>query len=168
MKPDKGTIKWGKTIEYDYFPADNSAYFENNNLNLIEWLAQYSSDTSEAFLRGFLGRMLFSGEQPLKKVKVLSGGEKVRCMFSKLMLSGANFLLLDQPTNHLDLESIQAVNDGLVNYKGCLLFTSHDHNFVETIANKIIEITDKGAFAIDTSFGEYLNDEKIQVKVESV
>ena len=168
MKPDKGTIKWGKTIEYDYFPADNSAYFENNNLNLIEWLAQYSSDTSEAFLRGFLGRMLFSGEQPLKKVKVLSGGEKVRCMFSKLMLSGANFLLLDQPTNHLDLESIQAVNDGLVNYKGCLLFTSHDHNFVETIANKIIEITDKGAFAIDTSFGEYLNDEKIQVKVESM
>ena len=168
MKPDKGTIKWGKTIEYDYFPADNSAYFENNNLNLIEWLAQYSSDTSEAFLRGFLGRMLFSGEQPLKKVKVLSGGEKVRCMFSKLMLSGANFLLLDQPTNHLDLESIQAVNDGLVNYKGCLLFTSHDHNFVETIANKIIEITDKGAFVIDTSFGEYLNDEKIQVKVESM
>ena len=107
-------------------------------------VAKYSKDTTDLYLRGFLGRMLFSGEQPLKKVNVLSGGEKVRCMFSKLMLSGANVLILDQPTNHLDLESIQAVNDGLVAYKGCLIFTSHDHSFVESIANKVIEITDTG------------------------
>ncbi|MFA5407778.1 MAG: ATP-binding cassette domain-containing protein [Bacilli bacterium] len=168
IKPDKGTIKWGQTVEYDYFPSDNSKYFDNCKLNLIQWLAQYSKDTSEIFLRGFLGRMLFTGDQPLKVVNVLSGGEKVRCMFSKLMLSGANLLLLDQPTNHLDLESIQAVNDGLVAYKGCLIFTSHDHSFIETIANKVIEVTDKGAFTWDTTFGQYLNDEKIQKKVESM
>jgi ATPase subunit of ABC transporter with duplicated ATPase domains len=112
--------------------------------------------------------MLFSGEQPLKTVKVLSGGEKVRCMFSKLMLSGANLLLLDQPTNHLDLESIQAVNDGLVAYKGCLIFTSHDHSFIETITNKIIEITNTGAFVKDMAFNEYLDDEKIQKKIEEM
>jgi ATPase subunit of ABC transporter with duplicated ATPase domains len=168
MKPDTGTIKWGQTVEYDYFPIDNSSYFDGCNLNLIEWLAQYSKDTTESFLRGFLGRMLFSGEQPLKVVNVLSGGEKVRCMLSKLMLSGANLLMLDQPTNHLDLESIQAVNDGLIAYRGCLIFTSHDHNFIETIANKMIEITDKGAFVIDMPFGEYLNDEKIQKKVAAM
>ncbi|MDD3304508.1 MAG: ATP-binding cassette domain-containing protein [Bacilli bacterium] len=166
MKPDKGTFKFGQTVEFDYFPLDNSAYFEGSHLNLIEWLAQYSKDTSEIFLRGFLGRMLFSGEQPLKMVSVLSGGEKVRCMFSKLMLSGANLLMLDQPTNHLDLESIQAVNDGLVAYKGCLLFTSHDHSFIDTVANKVIEITDNGAFSIDMSFSDYLADEKIQSKIE--
>jgi ATPase subunit of ABC transporter with duplicated ATPase domains len=168
IKPDKGTIKWGQTVEYDYFPSDNSKYFENNDLNLIEWLAQYSKDTSEIFLRGFLGRMLFSGEQPLKTVKVLSGGEKVRCMFSKLMLSGANLLLLDHPTNHLDLESIQAVNDGLVAYKGCLIFTSHDHSFIETIANKVIEITNTGTFVKDMTFNEYLADEKVQKKIETM
>lgn len=168
MEPDTGTIKWGQTVEYDYFPTDNSKYFENKELNLIEWLSQYSKDTSESFLRGFLGRMLFSGEQPLKMVNVLSGGEKVRCMFSKLMLSGANLLLLDQPTNHLDLESIQAVNDGLAAYRGCLIFTSHDHSFIETIANKVIELTDKGAFSVDLTFNEYLNDEKIQKKIESM
>ncbi|MDD2202869.1 MAG: ATP-binding cassette domain-containing protein [Bacilli bacterium] len=166
MKPDKGTFKFGQTVEFDYFPLDNSAYFEGSHLNLIEWLAQYSKDTSEIFLRGFLGRMLFSGEQPLKMVSVLSGGEKVRCMFSKLMLSGANLLMLDQPTNHLDLESIQAVNDGLVAYKGCLLFPSHDHSFIDTVANKVIEITDNGAFSIDMSFSDYLADEKIQSKIE--
>ncbi len=166
MKPDKGTFKFGQTVEFDYFPLDNSAYFEGSHLNLIEWLAQYSKDTSEIFLRGFLGRMLFSGEQPLKMVSVLSGGEKVRCMFSKLMLSGANLLMLDQPTNHLDLESIQAVNDGLVAYKGCLLFTSYDHSFIDTVANKVIEITDNGAFSIDMSFSDYLADEKIQSKIE--
>ena len=166
MKPDKGTIKWGQTVEYDYFPSDNNKYFEGSNLNLIEWLAQYSKDTTESFLRGFLGRMLFSGEQPLKTVKVLSGGEKVRCMFSKLMLSGANLLLLDTPTSHLDLESIQAVNDGLVSYKGCLIFTSHDHSFIDSIANKVLEITDKGCFSIDLPFNEYLNDEKVQNRVE--
>ena len=168
MKPDKGIVKWGQTVECDYFPADNSKYFDDSNLNLIEWLAKYSKDTTDLYLRGFLGRMLFSGEQPLKKVNVLSGGEKVRCMFSKLMLSGANVLILDQPTNHLDLESIQAVNDGLVAYKGCLIFTSHDHSFVESIANKVIEITDTGVFLKEISFNEYLNDEKIQNKIESM
>lgn len=168
LKPDKGTVKWGQTVTYDYFPIDNAKYFDNKNLNLIEWLAQYSKDTSESFLRGFLGRMLFSGEQPLKSVSVLSGGEKVRCMFSKLMLSEANFLLLDQPTNHLDLESIQAVNDGLASYKGCLIFTSHDHSFIETIATKIIEITDTGAYVVNTNLEEYLNDEKTQSKVEKM
>jgi ATPase subunit of ABC transporter with duplicated ATPase domains len=160
MEPDTGTIKWGQTVECDYFPADNTKYFENKDLNLINWLAQYSKDTSESFLRGFLGRMLFSGEQPLKNVSVLSGGEKVRCMFSKLMLSGANFLLIDQPTNHLDLESIQAVNDGLIAFRGSLIFTSHDHSFIETVANKVIEITKDGCFSIDLPFDEYLNDEK--------
>lgn len=168
LEPDRGVIKWGQTVEYDYFPIDNSKYFENKDLNLIEWLAGYSKDQSESFLRGFLGRMLFAGEQPLKSVSVLSGGEKVRCMFSKLMLSGANLLLLDQPTNHLDLESIQAVNDGLVSYRGCLIFTSHDHSFIETIATKVIEIGDKGSFVIDTTLEEYLNDEKIQSKVEKL
>lgn len=168
LKPDKGTIKWGQTVEYDYFPADNAKYFENKNTNLIEWLSQYSKDTSESYLRGLLGRMLFSGEQPFKMVNVLSGGEKVRCMFSKLMVSGANLLLLDQPTNHLDLESIQALNDGLVAYKGCLIFASHDYSFIETIANKIIELTDKGCLAVDLSFNDYQNDEKIQKKVDAM
>lgn len=168
MRPDSGTVKWGQTIEYGYYPKDNSAYFEDTNLNLIEWLAQYSKDTSESFLRGFLGRVLFSGDSPLKQVKVLSGGEKVRCMFAKLMLSGANMLLLDQPTNHLDLESIQAVNDGMVAYKGGLIFTSHDHSFIDTIANKIIEITKKGVFVRDTTFDEYLSDPKVQAKLEEM
>ena len=165
LKQDSGTFKWGQTMEVDYFPADNTKYFDGNNLNLIEWLGQYSKDTSESFLRGFLGRMLFSGDQPLKKVHVLSGGEKARCMFSKLMLSGANVMLLDQPTNHLDLESIQAVNDGLTSFKGCLIFTSHDHSFIETIANKVIEIGDHGVFSIEMPFDEYLNSEKVQQKV---
>lgn len=168
MTPDKGTIKWGQTVEYDYFPIDNSKYFEGSNLNLIEWLAQYSKDTSDSYLRGFLGRMLFAGDQPLKSVKVLSGGEKVRCMFSKLMLRGSNFLLLDQPTNHLDLESIQAVNDGLVAFKGNIIFTSHDHSFIDTIANKVIELTNSGAFVSNMSFNEYLNDDKVQKKVEAM
>ncbi|MFA5603230.1 MAG: ATP-binding cassette domain-containing protein [Bacilli bacterium] len=168
MEPDSGTIKWGATVEPDYLPQDNSEYFENNNSNLIEWLGQYSKDQSESFLRGFLGRMLFSGDQPLKKVKVLSGGEKVRCMFSKLMIKGSNFLILDQPTNHLDLESIQAVNDGLVEYKGSIIFTSHDHSFIDSIANKIIEITPNGSFSVEMKFSEYLEDEKIQNRISKM
>lgn len=168
LEADSGSFKWGQTVEYGYLPQDNSKYFENNDKNLIEWLADYSKDQSENFLRGFLGRMLFSGEQPLKKVKVLSGGEKVRCMFSKLMIQGNNFLLLDQPTNHLDLESIQAVNDGLINYRGGLLFTSHDQKFVESIANKIIEITPSGAYVVEAKLSEYLNDEKIQKRIEKM
>ncbi len=168
MEPDSGTIRWGTTVEHDYLPQDNSAYFENNNSNLIEWLAEYSKDQSESFLRGFLGRMLFSGDQPLKKVKVLSGGEKVRCMFSKLMVKGSNFLILDQPTNHLDLESIQAVNDGLVDYRGCIMFTSHDHNFIDSIANKIIEITSSGAYSVEMKFSDFLEDEKIQKRISKM
>lgn len=168
MEPDSGTIRWGATVEPDYLPQDNSAYFENNNSNLIEWLGQYSKDQSESFLRGFLGRMLFSGDQPLKKVKVLSGGEKVRCMFSKLMIKGSNFLILDQPTNHLDLESIQAVNDGLVEYKGSIIFTSHDHSFIDSVANKIVEITPSGSFSVEMKFSEYLEDEKIQNRISKM
>ncbi len=167
MEPDSGTIRWGTTVEYDYLPQDNDSYF-NNELNLIEWLSQYSDDQSENFIRSFLGRMLFSGEETLKKVKVLSGGEKVRCMFSKLMIKGSNFLILDQPTNHLDLESIQAVNDGLINYKGSIIFTSHDHNFVNTTANKIVEITPSGAFYTEMKFSDYLKDEKIQKRINKM
>ncbi|HHU54723.1 MAG TPA: ATP-binding cassette domain-containing protein [Mollicutes bacterium] len=165
MEADSGTIRWGTTVEYDYLPQDNSQYFENNSSNLIEWLAEYSKDQSESFIRGFLGRMLFSGDQPLKKVSVLSGGEKVRCMFSKLMVKGSNFLILDQPTNHLDLESIQAVNDGLVDYRGSIIFTSHDHSFIDSIANKIVEITPSGAFSVSMSFSEFLEDEKVQKRI---
>ena len=168
MEPDAGSYKWGQTVEWGYFPKDNSEYFKDNKLNLIEWLAQYSKDTSEQFLRGFLGRMLFTGEQTQKSVSVLSGGEKVRCMLSKLMINGSNFLLLDQPTNHLDLESIQAVNDGLCSFKGSLIFTSHDYSFIESVANKVIEITDTGAYTTILSFDEYLNDQVIQNQVQAM
>lgn len=168
MKQDGGTFKWGQTIEMGYFPKDNGTYFENKSLNLIEWLAQYSKDTTESFLRGFLGRVLFSGDSPMKQVNVLSGGEKVRCMFAKLMLSGSNMLILDQPTNHLDLESIQSVNDGLVAFKGGLLFTSHDHSFIDSIANKIIEITKSFVYIKETTFDDYLNDPHVQSKIEEM
>ena len=144
MEADSGTFKWGITTSQAYFPKDNSSYFENSDLNLVDWLRQFSpKDESESFLRGFLGRMLFSGEEVLKKASVLSGGEKVRCMLSKMMLSGANVLLLDEPTNHLDLESITALNNGLINFKGSLIFSSHDHQFIQTIANRIIELNTK-------------------------
>jgi ATPase subunit of ABC transporter with duplicated ATPase domains len=140
LDADSGSYKWGVTITSSYFPKDNSSYFEGSSLNLIDWLRQYSEEKSESYLRGFLGRMLFSGEEALKNVSVLSGGEKVRCMLSKMMLSNSNVLMLDQPTNHLDLESITAVNNGLRDYKSVLLFTSHDHQFIQTIANRIIDI----------------------------
>jgi len=168
IDPDSGTISWGKTVRLAYLPIDNTNYFETSNLNLIEWLSQYSKDHAENFLRGFLGKMLFSGDEPLKKVSVLSGGEKVRCMFSKIMLSDANFLILDQPTNHLDLEAIQAVNDGLIAYKGCVIFTSHDQSFIQSIANKILELTPSGALIIESRFEDYLNNEKIQQKIEGM
>ena len=138
LEPDEGTVKWGVSTSQSYFPKDNTAFFENCDLNMIDWMRQFSEDQSETYLRGFLGRMLFSGEDVYKQVKVLSGGEKVRCMLSRMMLSGANVLLLDQPTNHLDLESITAVNNGLVDFKGVVLFASHDHEFVQTIANRIM------------------------------
>ncbi|PAB61067.1 ABC-F family ATP-binding cassette domain-containing protein [Anaeromicrobium sediminis] len=168
IEPDEGTFKWGVTITKDHLPKDNSSYFEGLNLNLIDWLRQYSEEKSETFIRGFLGKMLFSGEEPLKMCNVLSGGEKVRCMFSKLMLSGANMLLLDQPTNHLDLESIQAVNNGLVAFKGTMLFTSHDHKFIETISNRVIEITPKGVFDKEIDFDDFLEDDEIQNNIDKM
>ena len=161
MEPDAGEYKWGITITTSYFPKDNTEFFENCDLNLVEWLRQYSGDTleeqSESYLRGFLGRMLFSGEEALKKASVLSGGEKVRCMLSRMMLSTANVLILDQPTNHLDLESITAVNNGLRDFKSVVLFASHDHQFVQTIANRIIDIKEDGSI-VDRimTYDEYL------------
>jgi ATPase subunit of ABC transporter with duplicated ATPase domains len=169
MEADSGTYKWGVTTSQAYFPKDNTSYFEGSELNLVDWLRQFSpADQSESFLRGFLGRMLFSGEEVLKKASVLSGGEKVRCMLSKMMLSGANVLLLDEPTNHLDLESITAVNNGLINFKGSLMFASHDHQFIQTIANRIIEITPNGIVDKQMTYDEYLENSEIQKQVEEM
>lgn len=156
IEPDEGTFKWGVSTSQSYFPADNSAYFNNCDLSIIKWLEQYSSDTHETYLRGFLGKMLFSGDDVNKPVKVLSGGEKVRCMLSRMMMFGSNVLLLDQPTNHLDLESITAVNDGLIDFKGVILFASHDHQFIQTIANRIIEVTENGCIDRMCTYDEYL------------
>ncbi|MCM2589294.1 ABC-F family ATP-binding cassette domain-containing protein [Rossellomorea marisflavi] len=157
MEPDSGSFKWGVTTSQAYFPNDNSKYFEGSEQTLVDWLRQYSpDDESETFLRGFLGRMLFSGEEVLKKPSVLSGGEKVRCMLSKMMLSSSNVLMLDEPTNHLDLESITALNNGLINFKGAMIFASHDHQFVQTIANRIIELTDEGLIDKESSYDEFL------------
>ena len=148
MEPDEGSYKWGTTITTSYFPLDNSAFFNDCDLNLVDWLGQFTPNTAEAntesFKRSFLGRMLFSGDDVYKPVKVLSGGEKVRCMLSRMMLYGSNVLVLDQPTNHLDLESITAVNNGLIDFKGVILFASHDHEFVQTIANRIMEFVPGG------------------------
>lgn len=159
MEPDSGSYKWGITTSQSYFPKDNSSFFEGNETSILDWLRQYSpEDDSDTFLRGFLGRMLFSGEEVHKKANVLSGGEKVRCMLSKMMLSGANVLLLDEPTNHLDLESITAVNNGLINYKGSMIFASHDQQFIHTIANRIIELTDEGLVDKEVSYEEFLKE----------
>lgn len=155
-----GTIDWGVTITKSYVPNDNSSFFQSDD-NLIDWLRQYSENKDETFVRGFLGRMLFSGEETLKSCKVLSGGEKVRCMLSKTMLEEANFLILDEPTNHLDLESITALNNGLIDYKGTVVFTSHDHTFTQTIANRVIEITPNGNLDKLMSYDEYLSDDKV-------
>ena len=155
-EPDSGSFKWGQTITKSYFPKDNNQYFNNVDLNLVDWLRQFSTEQSEIYLRGFLGRMLFSGEEALKEAKVLSGGEKVRCMLSRMMLSNSNVLILDQPTNHLDLESITAVNNGLRDYKSNILFASHDHQFMQTIANRIIEIKTDGFNDREMTYEEYL------------
>ena len=157
LEPDEGTVKWGVSTSQAYFPKDNTAFFEDCEYNMIDWMRQFSEDQSETYLRGFLGRMLFSGEDVYKPVKVLSGGEKVRCMLSRMMLSGANVLLLDQPTNHLDLESITAVNNGLTAFPGNVILASHDHEMVQTVANRIIEFTEDGKY-IDRSmtYDEYL------------
>jgi ATPase subunit of ABC transporter with duplicated ATPase domains len=158
VAPDSGSVNWGVTVTKSYFPNDNSQYFENNNLPLVDWLRQFSDDKDETFIRGFLGRMLFKKEEALKEASVLSGGEKVRCMLSKMMLSGANALILDGPTNHLDLESITSVNDGLKRYKGTVLFSSHDHEFIQTVANRIIKIENgKITYDQNISFDEYLD-----------
>lgn len=167
QKPDTGNFKWGVTTTQGYFPNDNSAYFDVD-LNLIDWLRQYSTEKDESFIRGFLGRMLFSGEESLKKAKVLSGGEKVRCMLSRMMLQGGNVLLLDEPTNHLDLESITALNNGLKDFKGNILFTSHDHQFVQTVANRIIEITPNGMLDKLMTYDEYLLDETVKAQREAL
>ena len=156
MEPDSGSFKWGITTSQSYFPSDNSEFFDGFDLNLVDWLRQFSEEKAESFIRGFLGRMLFSGEEALKQASVLSGGEKVRCMLSKMMLSGANVLILDEPTNHLDLESITAVNNGLINFAGTILFTSHDHQFINTVANRIIEIIPGGVIDKNMTYDEYL------------
>ena len=157
-QPDSGTVKWGKTISTSYFPQNNNEYFQGCDLNLVEWLSQYSNDHYEEYLRGWLGRMLFSGEEALKKAKVLSGGEKVRCMLAKMMLEGSNFLIFDEPTNHLDLESITALNNGLSNYKGCMLLTSHDQELMNTVANRIIEINDRKTYDRQVTYDEYIDE----------
>lgn len=169
LEPDSGTIKWGITTSRSYLPKDNTSFFEDSEYNLVDWLRQYSpKEKDETFIRGFLGKMLFSGEEALKNASVLSGGEKVRCMFSRLMLSGANVILLDEPTNHLDLESIQSVNNGLTAFKGTMFFTSHDHKFIQTISNRIIELTPRGTFDRVMTLDEYLEDKDLQVELEKM
>lgn len=166
MEPDSGSYKWGITTSQSYFPKDNAEFFEGVELSLVDWLRQFSpNDQTESFLRGFLGRMLFSGEEVHKKASVLSGGEKVRCMLSKMMLSGANVLMLDEPTNHLDLESITALNNGLIAFKGSMVFASHDHQFIQTIANRIIEITPKGVVDKQMMYDEYLENKELQAQI---
>ena len=168
LEPDSGKVEWGVTTSQSYFPKDNSEYFENVDLSLIDWLRQFSEDQHEEYVRGFLGRMLFSGEEARKKAKVLSGGEKVRCMLSKMMLSNANVLLLDNPTDHLDLESITSLNKALEKFDGTILFTTHDHEFIQTIANKIIEITPKGILEKEMEYDDYLNDENVEARLKEL
>ncbi len=156
QEPDSGKFEWGITTSQAYLPNDNSEHFKDAQLNLIDWLRQYSKDQTETFLRGFLGRMLFSGEEALKKCNVLSGGEKVRCMLSKMMLSGSNVLVLDNPTNHLDLETITSVNEGLIDFKGTILFTSHDHEFIQTVADRVISIEERGVRDEECTYDQFL------------
>ena len=168
LEPDSGKVEWGVTTSQSYFPKDNSEYFEDVDLSLIDWLRQFSTDQHEEYVRGFLGRMLFSGEEARKKAKVLSGGEKVRCMLSKMMLSNANVLLLDNPTDHLDLEAITSLNKSLERFDGTILFTTHDHEFIQTIANKIIEITPKGILEKEMEYDDYLNDETVEARLNEM
>ena len=159
-KPDSGTYEWGQTITTAYLPLDNSAFF-NTDLNLVDWLCQFSNDTSEIYLKGFLGKMLFSGEDVLKKASVLSGGEKMRCMIAKMMMTDANTLILDTPTNHLDLESIQAFNNTLQAFKGNIIMSSHDHEFIQTICNRMVELTPHGIIDKIMDYDDYISDEKV-------
>lgn len=157
MEPDSGSFKWGQSTSQSYYPKDNSEYFNNNDKTILQWIGQYATkDNVEVYLRGFLGRMLFSGDDVFKPVKVLSGGEKVRCMLARMMMKNANVLVVDQPTNHLDLEAITAVNNALIDFKGSVLFASHDHQFVQTVANRIIEILPKGVIDKMTTYDEYM------------
>ena len=165
---DSGTFKWGVTTSQAYLPKNHNQYFDGVNYSLVDWLRQYSEEKSESFIRGFLGRMLFSGEEALKEAQVLSGGEKVRCMLSKLMLSNSNVLVLDDPTNHLDLESITSVNKGLEKFPGVLIFNSHDHEMIQTLANRIIEITPGGIMDRKTTLEEYLENKDIQAKLKEM
>ncbi|GAB1309422.1 ATP-binding cassette domain-containing protein [Urechidicola sp. KH5] len=165
LDPDTGKFAWGVTTTQSYLPVENSEYFQDASLNLVDWLRQYAQteeEREEVFLRGFLGKMIFSGEEALKKCNVLSGGEKVRCMLSKMMMTRANVVMLDEPTNHLDLESIQAFNNGLKNFKGTVLFSTHDHEFAQTVANRIIELTPNGIIDKLSTFDEYLDDSKVK------
>lgn len=159
-KADEGTYDWGQTITTAYLPLDNSKFF-NTDMNLVDWLCQWSDDSSEIYLKGFLGKMLFSGEEVLKKASVLSGGEKMRCMIARMMMKDANTLILDSPTNHLDLESIQAFNNTLQTFKGNLLFASHDHEFIQTVANRIIELTPNGIIDKMMDYDDYITDERV-------
>ena len=165
---DSGTFKWGVTTSQSYLPKNHNQYFDGVEYSLVDWLRQYSEEKSESFIRGFLGRMLFSGEEALKQAQVLSGGEKVRCMLSKLMLSNANVLVLDDPTNHLDLESITSVNKGLEKFPGVLLFNSHDQEMIQTLANRIIEITPGGIMDRKTTLEEYLENKDIQAQLKKM
>ncbi|QNM15444.1 MULTISPECIES: ATP-binding cassette domain-containing protein [Fusobacterium] len=168
MEPDSGSYTWGVTTSQAYMPKDNSKYFENKDLNLIDWLRPYSPDQHEAFVRGFLGRMLFTGEETLKSSTVLSGGEKVRCMIAKMMLTNANVLMFDNPNDHLDLESITSLNKALINFKGTILFGAHDHEFIQTVANRIIEITPNGILDKVMTYDEYLEDERVQAQLDEL
>ncbi len=161
MKPDSGDFKWGETISTAYFPKENGSFFEIDK-NLVDWLRQYTAINDETYVRGFLGRMLFSGDESQKKVNVLSGGERVRCMLSRMMLSGANAMVLDDPTNHLDLESITSLNNGLINFSGVLLFSSHDYQFIDSIANRIVEITPSGVIDRAMTFEEYITSDEVK------
>ena len=167
VKADKGTFEWGQTITTAYLPLDNSAFF-NTDMNLIDWLAQFSEDTSELYLKGFLGKMLFSGEELLKSVSVLSGGEKMRCMIARMMMKNANTMILDSPTNHLDLESIQAFNNTLKAFKGNILMSSHDHEFIETVCNRVIELTPNGIIDKMMDYDDYITDERVKALREKL
>jgi ATPase subunit of ABC transporter with duplicated ATPase domains len=166
-KPDSGTYDWGQTITTAYLPLDNSSFFDTD-MNLVDWLCQFSNDSSEIYLKGFLGKMLFSGEEVLKKASVLSGGEKMRCMIARMMMTDANTLILDSPTNHLDLESIQAFNNTLRGFKGNILMASHDHEFIQTISNRIIELTPNGIIDKMMDYDDYITDEKVMALKEKL
>ena len=164
INSDSGKFDWGITTSQSYLPLDNSLFFDNN-VNLVDWLRQWAKteeEKEEVYLRGFLGKMIFSGEEALKKCNVLSGGEKVRCMISRMMMKKANVLILDEPTNHLDLESITTFNNSLKKYKGTVLLTTHDHQFAQTLANRVVELTPKGVIDRFMTFDEYMHDEKIK------